>query len=70
MIKPILQTQILKIISQSYALDFQEVEHLYFTINSFDALFDIVNLSQVQNINLNSAFELWKEHHIHKEIIK
>lgn len=64
MINPLLQTQIIKLICQSYALNFQEVENLYFTINSFDALFDIVHLAQVQNIKLDAAFNLWKEHHL------
>ena len=64
MINPLLQTQIIKLICQSYALNFEEVEHLYFSINSFDALFDIVHLAQVQNIKLDIAFNLWKEHHL------
>ena len=64
MINATLQDRILKLICQSYAISYSDLEHLYYTINSFDVLFDIVHLSQLQNINLDTALELWKEHNI------
>lgn len=55
--------RIIQLLSQSYALPFNEVYNIYLSINSMDGILQVVDLANSNNWDIQRAFNYWKETH-------
>lgn len=62
MTNPILIRRMIQLISQSYALNNEELYTAFETLNSFDRVMDIATIANTNNTSFNKAFEIWKSY--------